>query len=324
MADVPGLEAVLCWCMVDLLPHLTWHTPTDLHRLAQFLTAAHPDAPTTAAELERLERGHLPGEVHRREVLQENGVWVGLYEVDTPRSDSHEGWLSLSVWTLPTHTPLGELLLAKAEALAAEYRAHTLLSRSREDWWELPLLQAHGYREHDRMWSSTLDLTRLDFAAFAAQEQKAQAAGIQIRPLSELGPFDEAQQFRLYTLIAALLRDVPSTSPVKVWPFETWQLRIVDQILPEGLFVAIAPDGEWVGMNELYMVSNTAPRTLRNGLTGVLVHWRGNGIAYALKLASARAALTRGFTHVRTGNHSINAPMLAINGRLGFVREAAW
>ncbi|WP_019009674.1 hypothetical protein [Deinococcus aquatilis] len=310
--------------MVDLPPKLTWHTPTDLHRLAEFLSAAHPDAPTAAAELERLERGYLPEEVHRREVLEENGVWVGLYGLDTPRSDSHAGWLSISVFTLPNHTALGEILLARAEALAAEYGAQTLLSRAREGWWELAFLQAHGYREHDRMWSSTLDLTTLDFAAFAAQEQRAQAAGIQIRPLSDLGPFDEAQQFRLYTLIAVLLRDVPSSSPVKVWPFEIWQLRIVDQIDPAGLFVAVAPDGEWVGVNELYIVSSTSPHTLRNGLTGVLSHWRGVGVAYALKLASARAALARGFTHARTGNHSINAPMLAINARLGFVREAAW
>ncbi len=315
---------MLCWYMVDLPPQLTWHTPTDLNRLVFLLNDAHPDVPTAAAELERLERGHLPGEVHRREVLEENGVWVGMYEVDTPRSDAHGGWLAVTICALPGHTTLREVLLARAEAVAAEYSARTLLSRAREDWWELPLLQAHGYREHDRMWSSTLDLTQLDFAAFAAQEQKAQAAGVRIRPLSELGPFDEAQQFRLYTLIAALLRDVPSTSPVKVWPFETWQLRIVDGIDPVGLFVAVAPDGEWVGVNELYAVSNAAPHTLRNGLTGVLAHWRGNGLAYALKLASARAALARGFTHVRTGNHSINAPMLAINERLGFVRQAAW
>ena len=54
----------------------------------------------------------------------------------------------------------------------------------------------------------------------------------------------------------------------------------------------------------------------------MLPAWRGHGAAHALKLA-ARAALSRGFTHSRTGNHSVNRPMLAVNGRLGFVREAA-
>ncbi|WP_230272887.1 hypothetical protein [Deinococcus sp. 6YEL10] len=51
--------------------------------------------------------------------------------------------------------------------------------------------------------------------------------------------------------------------------------------------------------------------------------WRGHGLGLALKLAAARAALARGFTHSHTGNHTGNAPMLAINDRLGFTREAA-
>lgn len=92
---------------------------------------------------------------------------------------------------------------------------------------------------------------------------------------------------------------------------------------PEGVFVAVAPDGGWVGLSELHLPIATRPGTLHNGLTGVLPEWRGHGVALALKLAAARAALERGFTHSRTGNHSVNRPMLAVNGRLGFVREGA-
>lgn len=184
--------------------------------------------------------------------------------------------------------------------------------------------EARGYREHDRMWPSTLDLRTLDFARFSGYEDRARAVGVRIAPLAELiSNFGETEQRRLYTLISALLRDVPSTTPISVWPFETWQHRVAGRVQPEGLFVAVAPDGEWVGVSELYLPVTTRPRTLHNGLTGVRPAWRGRGVAYALKLAAARAALARGFTHSRTSNHSVNRPMLAVNDRLGFVREAA-
>lgn len=250
---------------------------------------------------------------------------MGLAEVGVPRMDGHPGWLDVTVRTLPrwAGSPLAEALLAHAEAAALDSGAHTLVTRVREDWWEKPFLEARGYREHDRMWPSTLDLRTLDFAGLARHEEQARAAGVRIRPLSELGDLDEGQQRRLYMLIAALLRDVPSATPVDVWPFELWQRRVMDRLNPAGLFVAVTPDGEWVGLSELHLPIPTRPGTLHNGLTGVLPGWRGRSIAYALKLAAARAALERGFTHARTSNHSVNAPMLAVNARLGFVRETA-
>ena len=48
------------------------------------------------------------------------------------------------------------------------------MTRVREDTPDLPLLLARGWEEHDRMWSSTLDLRKLDFAAFAQEEAEPQ------------------------------------------------------------------------------------------------------------------------------------------------------
>ncbi|MFC4425872.1 GNAT family N-acetyltransferase [Deinococcus navajonensis] len=92
---------------------------------------------------------------------------------------------------------------------------------------------------------------------------------------------------------------------------------------PEGVWLAVTPDGEWVGISELHMEIAARPGTVQNGLTGVLPGWRGQGLALALKLAAARSALARGHTQARTNNHSINRPMLAVNEKLGFVRESA-
>lgn len=298
--------------------------PEGLARVAAFLTAAYPEHPVSEEDLQRLAAMRLPDETFRRVLLERGGEIVGLWEVGVPRMDGHAGWLSIEIAALPTEKALAEPLLAHAEAFASAQGAEVLISRVREGGWEKPFLEAHGYAEHDRMWVSVLDLRTLDFARFAEAEARAQTTGVQFRPLSDFGPFDEALQRRLYDLMAALLRDVPSTTPVSVWPFEVWQMRFASKLkYPEGLWLAVAPDGSWVGVSELHMPVTTRAGMLHNGLTGVLKPWRGHGLGLALKLVAARSALERGFTHSRTGNHSVNRPMLAINDQLGFEKEAA-
>lgn len=325
MAHLPGPAFVLR-CRMEPAPlpaglTLTPTTPADNPAVADLITRAHPDWARTAADLDRFDEMRLAGEVFERVLARRDGEAVGMAEVGQPRMDGHPGWLNLEVVTL--ERDLFGPLLAWAEATAAQHQAQTLITRLKENWWEKEAWEAAGYAEHDRMWLSVLDLTTLDFGRFAAQQARARAAGITLHPLSELGDFDEAQQRKLYDLIAALLRDVPSATPVAVLPFESWQQRFGHIKHPEGLWLAVAPTGEWVGLNELHLPVSSAPHMLHNGLTGVLPAWRGQGIAYALKLAAARSALERGFTHARTSNHSVNAPMLAINAALGFVRDVA-
>lgn len=71
------------------------------------------------------------------------------------------------------------------------------------------------------------------------------------------------------------------------------------------------------------LFSSEVSDTLHTGLTGVTAAWRGWGVATALKFMSIRAARNHGAPTIRTGNASDNAPMLAINDRLSFVRDPA-
>ncbi|MBS42261.1 MAG: hypothetical protein CMH83_03605 [Nocardioides sp.] len=56
--------------------------------------------------------------------------------------------------------------------------------------------------------------------------------------------------------------------------------------------------------------------------TGVSPSHRGRGLAVAVKAAQALGMVERGITRLSTQNMDGNAPMLAANARLGFVRSA--
>jgi RimJ/RimL family protein N-acetyltransferase len=53
-------------------------------------------------------------------------------------------------------------------------------------------------------------------------------------------------------------------------------------------------------------------------MTAVARAWRGKGLARALKQATIRWAIANGLDALRTGNDVDNAPMRAVNARLGY------
>lgn len=295
--------------------------PADLPELAALLSAAHPEQPVALETLERRDTIRRPSDPFERQLVQRGDQLIAMAEVSVPRNEDHPGWLNVEVVTLDPD--LAPALLMLAERAAIRLGASTLVSTVAEDWWELPLYLSSGYHEHERIWPSTLDLEALDFGRFTEQEARAQAA-VELWPLSSFGDFDVARQRQLHTLTSAIERDVPSTVPMSEWSFETWQHHVLPVLKDlDGLWLAVAPNGDWVGMTGLYQPLPAYPGTLHNGLTGVLPPWRGQSIGLALKLAAVRSALARGYRFARTLNHSQNQPMLAINDQLGFVQEGA-
>ena len=92
-------------------------------------------------------------------------------------------------------------------------------------------------------------------------------------------------------------------------------------LLPDGYLVALDGD-ECVGLTKLWR--SQANDDLYTGLTGVRRTHRRRGIALALKLRAIRFAQERGSSEIKTWNEVANEGMLAINVRLGFVRQPAW
>ncbi len=72
------------------------------------------------------------------------------------------------------------------------------------------------------------------------------------------------------------------------------------------------------------MRNESTPRILSQDDTGVIREYRGRGIATALKLKISEYALKNGYSTIKTRNDSTNAPMLAVNTKLGFQRKVGW
>lgn len=297
----------------------------DLEALHALTRRWRPDLGfLTPAFLRGREAARLPGEYGHREWALRSGARAGALLLDFPHSENRAGWLRLNVLTHPHDAALRDALLRRGVALAREAGAHTLIARVQEGSPDDDACRAHGFGEHDRTVSSELGLTDGPWRTHAAPP----VPGVRVQTLADVLAAhgqewgdNEAIQHRYYDLEIELLLSVPATTPVVPWTFEVWQARVGHALDPAGVALAVTEGGEWVGLCELYR--EASPGVLHNGLTGVRAAWRGRGLALALKLCALHAASARGFVRARTLNHTANAPMLAVNRRLGFVPEPA-
>jgi RimJ/RimL family protein N-acetyltransferase len=92
------------------------------------------------------------------------------------------------------------------------------------------------------------------------------------------------------------------------------------RLLPDAYFVALH-GAEYVGQSVLW-ANKTAAR-LDTGLTGVKRSFRSRGLALALKLRGVAYAKAHSFPTIMTSNDSLNLSILAINEKLGFVKDPA-
>ncbi|GIW33846.1 GNAT family N-acetyltransferase [Meiothermus sp.] len=290
----------------------------DYQAFAAVREAAHPEAPLDIAGLQHLDRTRAQNDVMERFLLEQAGQIVGILEYATPYYDPKPGALEIRYHLHPDaqalEAPLWEFLLAQL----APHQPRELQAQVRENWPEYRFLLTQGFAEVERRWESVLDLQSFDPTPFV----RPLPPGIALRPLSELPWQEEAFLQALYELEIELLGDVPSREPITPWPFEVWQARTLGDpnLLPEGYFLALEGP-KMVGVTTLFR--SHRPQTLRTGLTGVRASHRRQGLALALKLRAIEFARTYGVRYIRTSNHQINRPMLAINEALGFVKEPA-
>jgi len=293
---------------------------TDAPWLAHLLSLTMPE-PLTAEQVR--ERWHpAEGETRFTNVaLNDQGQMVGMADV------GHEAWMKpghvrLTLVVAPEwrNQGIGTRLLAEGLCFAQAQGASRLESAVRDNAPEaLGFAEQRGCRVDRHSFESALDLTSFDEHPFVSVLKRARAAGLRFFSLADLEPVTEQLERRLYDLNRVTGLDNPGNNgffppyeEFRKFVFEASWFRADGQIL-------VADGEQWVGLAAVafYPEANYA----YNAFTGVERAYRGRGLACALKLLAIRWAQQVGARYIRTNNDSRNAPMLAINRKLGYRPE---
>ena len=305
--------------------YLTEYGGADYEAIVSIATAVQPDDWSSVEELSDWDANQRrAGRRTLRWHAAVDGKVIGFGSVN------QSPWLEpatpfCAVMVHPDHQcrGIGRGLLERAEATARGLAAHTLLTDTQEDRPRaMRFLEAAGYEEYDREWRSTLDLATFHPGQWRDAVDRVAEAGIRIASITELRETEPAWFEQLYDLYSTVEQDLPTLLQIRSVPeaeFET--LNLGRKLIADGFLVAI-DGGEFVGLTEPRRVDGHDD-VIEQDMTGVAARARGRGIATALKVTAATWAKANGYRSIRTYNAQSNAPMLAVNDKLGFVKDVA-
>jgi GNAT superfamily N-acetyltransferase len=301
--------------------------PSDYPAIAAVRSANGPDWARSAEDLEFWDEHRDQRFLARRWVAELDGRVVGWASYDQVAwmYDPHRFILAGFV-----HPELqgrgigGALYQTVADALTPLDPATLLiLEVPTEPPRSVRFVERRGFREAMRTWALRLDLGSFDPTPFQATLGDLEGQGIAIASLADLAD-DPGRDRKLFDLVNAVHEDVPTPEANTPLTFEHFveNMLTTPELDPDLFYIASSSaDGAYVGLSTLWTFPDR--RDLRSGITGVTRPWRRRGLALALKLRAISYARAQGYTSILTTNAAQNQGMLALNERLGFVKQYA-
>jgi GNAT superfamily N-acetyltransferase len=158
-----------------------------------------------------------------------------------------------------------------------------------------------------------LDLLAFDDAQFVPYLRRCQQSGIDFATMAEVGDTVECRR-ALYELDKTCSADIPGRG--EFYTFDEYLDQRIKLYEPRGIVLALS-SGAWVGMAVTSLRQDEGCAV--SDMTGVLPGYRSRGIALAMKLLAIEFARSSGMRWLVALHHPVNAAVIGLNRRLGFV-----
>lgn len=294
--------------MIEVRPATT---DDDLATVARIVTTVCPDIPTSVEDMRWSDEKYPGG---KRFTAWLDGVAAGAGgagRIYMFPAEFDGLWGNISVLPELRRRGVGSALLAALSDVAREAGKTMLMGRTTSDRQDaIDFLEHRGFREHERMKVVRLELAGASRPVVEAPE------GLLISSLAEHPELVPG----VYEVAKEVLPDIPGEGPMAPDTLDEFRTRDVDRpTIPPGAFVLgiDAATGAVVGYANLMLVPGN-PKVAWHGMTGVARGWRGRGVATALKRATIAWAIDNGLEALEGANDVVNAPMRAVNRRLGY------
>lgn len=289
-------------------------TAEDLAHVARIVSRVSPDNPTTVEEMAWADREYPGGQRYVAWLDGEPAGAGGAGRVYMYPPDFPALWGNISVLEAHRGQGVGTAILAALSDLARGADKTQLMGRTTSDRpAAIAFLEHRGFAERERMKVVKLDLAGIEAPAVTAPDGVT-LSSLEAHPELVLGVYEVAQE---------ALPDIPGDGPIAPLTFEEFRVRDVDRPnIPVGAFAIALDDAteRVVGYANLMLVPGRV-NVAWHGMTAVARAWRGRGLASALKRATIAWAVEHGLESLEGANDIENAPMRAINARLGYQPE---
>jgi GNAT superfamily N-acetyltransferase len=249
-----------------------------------------------------------PPEAQRKAWLVENGDGVVGWASAAVVTDTTEPgvcWAGVGVHPDHRRNGFGSALLEAVERHLLGVGGRRVVSWSRSDDDSAAFVRSHGYEQ-----SASAEILVLDPRAV---EPPDPPQGVELRPYAAFA----ADPRPLYEVDIAAWLDEPGDVRPDAVSYDYWLERFWhNPALDHDASTAALVDGVAVVTTMLQTDRETG--RAQNSGTGTMPAYRGKGLATLAKRASLVRAAQLGCTEVYTGNDTTNAPMLAINRKLGY------
>jgi GNAT superfamily N-acetyltransferase len=306
----------------DLDLELRTATLDDARIVAELETTRDPADPRDPVMLRFWWEARAPEEAHMEQIAEMDGVASAFIAAGHEPWDvmpKRFGWVRAIVHPKAWSEARFGRLIETGESWLRIEKSEIAVARARESYQhELAVLTDRGYSEvrRSKVWELDLVAEREKLLAGAEKGRKQmEREGVRLLTLDQ--DDDPDKLAKLYELTIAAERDIPTTVPWHIAPYDEWHRFWFDNpgVREDRFWIAREGDAI-VGLSVIgYPPTRGLPWTF---FTGTSRSVRGRGVARALKYETVAQAIALGSQRVRTNNDGANAPILHINAEMGY------